>query len=77
MPLQASQVFKTVIECHHINISVLISIGTFFNCQYFLNILRRSKTGLGIPATQYKEYTLEIQFLVNTSNSSEKSWHKK
>lgn len=48
--VDASQVFKTVIKWHHINISVFISSGTFFS-QYFIDILHTFKTGLGIPAT--------------------------
>lgn len=43
--VDASQVFKTVINWHHINISVFISSGTFFSHQYFINILHKFKTG--------------------------------
>lgn len=52
--VDASQVFKTVIKRHHINISIVISNGTFFNCQYFINILCRSETVLGITATVHR-----------------------
>lgn len=44
-----SQVFKALIVCHGINISVLTSNGIFLKHQYFINILHRSKTGLGMP----------------------------
>lgn len=45
----ASQAFKVPIICHGINISVLTSNGAFLKHQYFINILHRYKTGLGIP----------------------------